>query len=128
MVVLTEPSPEALLAGVEHAIQHIAHIDPWALHTRVGALYSWPQVAARTERVYDEVACGPADEDVVASLCRYYKCGPLFGKVAVAVMMVLWMYWRVLEWLWPAAGVECCVEHCVLLQGDKPKKQDKPNR
>lgn len=68
-------------------------------------LYSWPKVAARTVRVYDAVAKEP-DAGIPASLCKYYKCGPLCGKLAVAVMMVLWVYWRVLEWLWPAAGVE----------------------
>ncbi len=121
MVVLTDPSPEALLAGVEHAIQRIHHIDPWAFHTRVGALYSWQQVSARTERVYDDVACGPDDAGLVVSLCRYYKCGPLLGKLAVAVMMVLWVYWRVLEWVWPAAGVEHA-KTCVLLQKEQPNK------
>lgn len=72
---------------------------------QVGSLYSWPKVAARTLRVYDAVA-QERDAGMAASLCKYYKCGPLCGKLAVAVMMVLWLYAQVLEWLCPAAGVE----------------------
>ena len=90
----------------------------------MGSLYSWPKVTERTLRVYDVVA-KEQDAGMVASLCRYYKCGPLCGKLAVAVMMVMWLYWQVLEWLWPAAQVEpvpskqgACLAECT-----KPDKQ-----
>lgn len=35
MAILTEPSPEGLLEGIEQALWRVGGVDPWALHAKV---------------------------------------------------------------------------------------------
>lgn len=35
MAILTDPSPEGLLQGIEQALWRVGLVDPWALHAKV---------------------------------------------------------------------------------------------
>ncbi|XP_044946377.1 phosphatidylinositol N-acetylglucosaminyltransferase subunit A-like isoform X3 [Hordeum vulgare subsp. vulgare] len=53
MIVLAEPDPEDMVRAVRQAIDILPGIDPQIMHRRMKKLYSWDDVAKRTEIVYD---------------------------------------------------------------------------
>ncbi|GJN11463.1 hypothetical protein PR202_ga29658 [Eleusine coracana subsp. coracana] len=53
MIVLAEPAPEDMVQAIKKAINMLPNIDPKAMHLRMKKLYSWDDVAERTEAVYD---------------------------------------------------------------------------
>ncbi|VAI15380.1 unnamed protein product [Triticum turgidum subsp. durum] len=53
MIVLAEPDPEDMVRAVRQAIDILPGIDPQIMHRRMKRLYSWDDVAKRTEIVYD---------------------------------------------------------------------------
>ncbi|PKU70078.1 phosphatidylinositol glycan, class A [Dendrobium catenatum] len=53
MIVLAEPTPVDMTRAIKEAIEMLPNINPQAMHDRVKKLYSWQDVAKRTEVVYD---------------------------------------------------------------------------
>ena len=96
MMLLAEPEAEAMVAAIGEALQRLPAVEPWAMHEwvrgrrwpqggaqgwianqmvtpvrfQVTEMYSWQDVARRTERVYDLVAAA-AEDDVLDRLARY---------------------------------------------------------
>lgn len=95
-------------------------------HGLVKNMYSWADVARRTERVYDlitgegteeeeDVWTGygaPTEKDRSRSLMdrlkRYYGCGVWAGKLFVIVVVVDCLIYCVLEIFWPREGIDIC--------------------
>ena len=44
-----------MIAALDAAIPKVGSTDPWAFHNRVRRMYSWHNVAERTEVVYQKV-------------------------------------------------------------------------
>jgi phosphatidylinositol glycan class A protein len=59
MIVLAEPAPEDMVRAVKKAIDMLPGIDPQVMHLRMKKLYSWDDVAKRTEIVYDRAMQSP---------------------------------------------------------------------
>ncbi|RLM85295.1 phosphatidylinositol N-acetylglucosaminyltransferase gpi3 subunit isoform X1 [Panicum miliaceum] len=53
MIVLAEPAPEDMVRAVKKAIDMLPGINPQVMHLQMKKLYSWDDVAKRTEIVYD---------------------------------------------------------------------------
>ncbi|CAA0809784.1 UDP-Glycosyltransferase superfamily protein, partial [Striga hermonthica] len=53
MIVLSEPDPNDMVLAIMKAIHLLPQIDPQAMHDRMKKLYSWHDVAKRTEIVYN---------------------------------------------------------------------------
>jgi len=53
MIVLAEPAPEDMVRAVRKAIDMLPGINPQVMHLQMKKLYSWDDVAKRTEIVYD---------------------------------------------------------------------------
>ncbi|KAL7225934.1 hypothetical protein ACSBR1_021144 [Camellia fascicularis] len=53
MVVLAKPDPIDMVQAIQKAISMLPKIDPHDMHLRMKKLYSWHDVAKRTEIVYD---------------------------------------------------------------------------
>ncbi|KAF8057928.1 hypothetical protein HT031_005874 [Scenedesmus sp. PABB004] len=107
VLLLAEPGPEDLLAALEEGLARVTALDPHAQHARVAAMYSWPNVAARTAAVYDAAMAAPDSQDaLLARLRRFRRVGAWAGLVFVAIALALHWFWRLLEWQQPAAGVE----------------------
>lgn len=68
------------------------------------AMYSWANVAERTESVYEKVLQGPKLR-LVERLERYHGCGIFAGKLAVMIMAVDYLLFLFLEWLSPRAKI-----------------------
>lgn len=73
--------------------------------TQVAAFYSWPAVAARTERVYAATLRETRDDTPLGRLRRYVRCGTVFGLLAcvVAALDIILLHW--LDWRQPASGI-----------------------
>ncbi|KAI5062246.1 hypothetical protein GOP47_0022785 [Adiantum capillus-veneris] len=100
MIVLAEPVPENMVEAIGRAIKLLPKIDPFSMHDRMRTLYSWTDVAKRTEVVYDH-AMNARDEDLLQRLSRYFECGPWAGKLFCLVVILDFIIWNILEWWKP---------------------------
>lgn len=73
------PGGAADLADVVRALRHAIHVvrrgeyDPMVAHERVKGMYSWADVAARTEIVYERAMATP-HRDTGERLARWANC------------------------------------------------------
>nr|XP_051214832.1 phosphatidylinositol N-acetylglucosaminyltransferase subunit A-like isoform X3 [Lolium perenne] len=105
MIVLAEPDPEDMVRAVRKAINILPGIDPQIMHLRMKKLYSWDDVAKRTEIVYDR-AMQSSNTDLLDRLPRYLTCGAWAGKLFCLVMVINYLVWCLLEFMQPAEGIE----------------------
>nr|WDD38918.1 phosphatidylinositol N-acetylglucosaminyltransferase subunit A [Fagopyrum tataricum] len=105
MIVLAEPDPGAMVKAIGNAITILPTIDPQVMHLRMKQLYSWHDVAKRTEAVYDRALRCP-DESVMERLPRYLACGAWAGKLFCFVIIVDFLLWCLLNVWKPAEDIE----------------------
>lgn len=68
-------------------------------------MYSWSDVAARTQLIYDRVSLAPTPA-LAERLWRYSSVGSVTGWLCCFTVAVLHLVWRVIEWVWPEQDVE----------------------
>jgi phosphatidylinositol glycan class A protein len=68
-------------------------------------MYSWADVAERTERVYHRVVAG-SNLPLAQRLLKYNGCGVIAGKLAIMIMAVDYLLLLLLEWLFPRSGID----------------------
>ncbi|GAA0186335.1 hypothetical protein LIER_33623 [Lithospermum erythrorhizon] len=105
MVVLAEPDPDDMVRAVTKAIYMLPHIDPQAMHIRMKKLYSWHDVAKRTEIVYER-ALRCSNQELLERLSRYLACGAWAGKLFCLVMILDFLFWRFLQLWQPDEDIE----------------------
>uniref|UniRef100_A0ACD5TY17 Uncharacterized protein n=1 Tax=Avena sativa TaxID=4498 RepID=A0ACD5TY17_AVESA len=105
MIVLAEPDPEDMVRAVKKAIDILPGIDPQTMHLRMKRLYSWDDVAKRTEIVYDR-AMQSSDTNLLHRLPKYLSCGAWAGKLFCLVMILNYLVWCLLEFLQPTGDIE----------------------
>lgn len=105
MIVLAQPAPGDMVQAIVKAIDMLPTIDPHVMHHRMKSLYSWQDVANRTEVVYDRaLLC--SNKSLLQRLPRYLKCGAWAGKLFCLVMIVNFLLWRLLEHWQPSENIE----------------------
>lgn len=105
MIVLAEPDPNDMVQAITKAIHILPHIDPQAMHTRMKTLYSWHDVARRTEVVYDR-ALRCSSQNLLERLSRYLPCGAWAGKLFCLVMIIDFLFWHLLQLWQPDRDIE----------------------
>lgn len=105
MIVLAEPSPGDMVWAIRKAIFMLPNIDPHVMHHCMRSLYSWHDVAKRTEIVYDR-ALQASEKNLLQRLPRYLKCGSWAGKLFCLVMIVNFLLLRLLELWQPVESIE----------------------
>ncbi|CAF2363066.1 BnaA10g27110D [Brassica napus] len=105
MVVLAEPDPDDMVRAIEKAISILPSINPEEMHNRMKKLYSWQDVAKRTEIVYDR-ALKCSNRNLLERLSRFLSCGAWAGKVFCMVMIIDYLLWRLLQLLQPDDDIE----------------------
>uniref|UniRef100_A0A803LBJ3 phosphatidylinositol N-acetylglucosaminyltransferase n=1 Tax=Chenopodium quinoa TaxID=63459 RepID=A0A803LBJ3_CHEQI len=105
MIVLAEPDPRVMVQAVGKAITMLPNIDPQVMHLRMKGLYSWHDVAKRTERVYER-ALKCADQNLLERLSRYLACGAWAGKLFCLVMIINYLFWCLLKLWQPDEEIE----------------------
>lgn len=110
-VAYARPEPADLVQAVLDAVSRPKE-DPWLQHGRVKNMYSWRNVAERTEKVYRMCIAQP-DMDLVERWRRYYGCGLWAGKIFAFLVALDYLIVVFLEWLVPSAGIERCPRFAV---------------
>ncbi|KAK6926739.1 PIGA, GPI anchor biosynthesis [Dillenia turbinata] len=105
MIVLAEPDPGDMVRAIGTAISILPRIDPQTMHLRMKKLYSWHDVAKRTEIVYDH-ALSCCNQSLTDRLSRYLSCGAWAGKLFCLVMIIDFLLWHLLQMWQPAEEIE----------------------
>ncbi|BGP24600.1 Phosphatidylinositol N-acetylglucosaminyltransferase GPI3 subunit [Rhodotorula toruloides] len=102
LVEFAEPDVDDLVRAISRAITHVrsgSH-DPLLAHDQLRQVYSWTDVAERTERVYYHAMSVPR-VPLVERLRRYYGTGAVFGKIMCIVIIVDYILLAVMDYLSP---------------------------
>lgn len=105
---LADPDSESMIKAVVSAIELIRDngpLDKLKMHQRVKGMYSWDNVATRTEAVYHHVMQTPAFS-ISERFSRYYTTGSWAGKLSVMIVAFDYFVLALLEWIWPANSIE----------------------
>ncbi|KAK5116482.1 hypothetical protein LTR62_008031 [Meristemomyces frigidus] len=143
MTVFVLPEVADVVRGVTEAVGLLRTktVKRDKFHDLVKNMYSWSDIARRTERVYDLVTGSPSAKDnqdyydsewesygqalhlqtqksaLIDRLKRYFGCGIWAGKLFVIVVVVDYLIWCVLEVIYPCDGIDICKSWPVV--GDK---------
>ncbi|OLL26534.1 Phosphatidylinositol N-acetylglucosaminyltransferase gpi3 subunit [Neolecta irregularis DAH-3] len=100
MTVFARPEEDDLVAALTRAIHaiEIKSVSPSTFHSQIRKMYSWKNVALRTEMVYNKVM---KMEKVcfAGRLKRYYGCGTWAGKLFCACVAVDYLLEAALGWV-----------------------------
>ncbi|KAI9208296.1 uncharacterized protein BJ171DRAFT_419782 [Polychytrium aggregatum] len=108
MVMLSEPTYDGLVETVVRAIDQVKRDPPdlpFRKHERIRAMYSWADVAERTERVY-AAALELHTPDLYDRLLLFNRCGAVAGKLACMIIAVHYWIGLLLEYLVPRGSIE----------------------
>ncbi|GAA5829766.1 hypothetical protein JCM3766R1_001298 [Sporobolomyces carnicolor] len=107
LIEFAEPEVDDLVQAISRAISHVkaGKHDPMFAFETLKDVYSWGDVAERTERVYEE-AIKTDQPPVVERLRRYYGTGRVFGIIMCVIVMVDYMWLAVLDWWSPRCRIE----------------------
>ena len=130
MTVFARPEEDDLVAATGRAIAALraGKVRTELFHEQVKSMYSWTNVAQRTERVYDGI-CGEMAEGefygyeagdlpggrsgvqsfaLIDRLKRYYGCGIWAGKLFCLCMIVDYLLFLFLEIWFPRDKIDVC--------------------
>ena len=126
-----KPEEDDLVAATGHAIERMRanEIRTERFHDQVKMMYSWTDVAKRTERVYDGISGVLSEEEfyghdsglgwsatrgragvqsfaLIDRLKRYYGCGIWAGKLFCICVVVDYLLFIFLEMWFPRVGID----------------------
>lgn len=108
MTNFADPEEDSLVQALLKAIDLIqsGSIDTSRFHDEVTKMYSWSNIAERTENVYDSVFERDTDQPLFDRLKRYYSCGPIAGKLYALCIIVDIFIFMALEFFFPAEHID----------------------
>jgi len=132
MTTFAKPEEDDLVAATDKAIAMLRQgkVRTERFHEQVRMMYSWTDVAARTERVYDGISGVLSEEEfygyhandsswsgirgragvqsfaLIDRLKRYYGCGIWAGKLFCLVVVVDYLLWVFLELWAPRVNID----------------------
>ncbi|KAJ2497152.1 Phosphatidylinositol N-acetylglucosaminyltransferase GPI3 subunit, partial [Coemansia sp. RSA 2052] len=92
------------IAGVDDRANH-PELSAQRFHSQVKKMYSWHNVAERTERVYRQII-DIEEPPLIERFRRYYGCGLVAGKIFCLVAAIDFLIGALLAWLWPKESIE----------------------
>ncbi|RKP08669.1 hypothetical protein THASP1DRAFT_34611 [Thamnocephalis sphaerospora] len=107
MIYFAQPEEDDLVRAVDQAIQaaYLKKVLPTRQHAEVKQMYSWANVAERTEIVYDRIT-QIHTPPFIERLRRYYGCGLWAGKVFCIMAALDLLFLLLLDWWLPRETVE----------------------
>jgi phosphatidylinositol glycan class A protein len=134
MTAFAKPEEDDIVAVTSHAIETMRanRIRTERFHEQVSTMYSWTDVAARTERVYDGISgilseeefygcldsaaevgwsagrgrAGVSNFALIDRLKRYYGCGIWAGKLFCICALVDYLIFVLLESIFPRGRID----------------------
>jgi phosphatidylinositol N-acetylglucosaminyltransferase subunit A len=97
MIIYADPSKDSIMDALEKAFETLPSVNPELFHKRLTTMYSWSDIAERTEVVYSRVLASES-KTLAQRLSRYNNCGPYAGKIAALVMTIDYLLYLLLEW------------------------------
>lgn len=122
LIRLAEPSVKCLVKELENAIldrRKGRFVPPLEAHKRVSKMYTWQNVARRTEIVYDRLSGEGEVKPLAHRLTMYKTCGPVFGKICILLAVINFLFLMFLEWWCPKKDIERVPEFKILPQSKK---------
>nr|XP_023656668.1 phosphatidylinositol N-acetylglucosaminyltransferase subunit A [Paramormyrops kingsleyae]XP_023656669.1 phosphatidylinositol N-acetylglucosaminyltransferase subunit A [Paramormyrops kingsleyae] len=113
LITLCDPTVSSLCEGLEMVIARQragTAPHPAAVHAHVRTLYTWMNVAERTEKVYDRIATErvlPLDQRLRRLRAR---CGPVAGSIFAFVAVLDFLFLLLLQWLVPDSLVDVAMD------------------
>lgn len=133
MTTFAKPEEDDLVAATGKAIAALRanRIRTEGFHDQVKKMYSWTDVAERTERVYNGITGAISEEDfygdvsgggwsgargragvqsfaLIDRLKRYYGCGVWAGKLFCLCVIIDYLLFQLLEMLAPRVNIDIC--------------------
>ncbi|KAJ2176887.1 Phosphatidylinositol N-acetylglucosaminyltransferase GPI3 subunit [Coemansia sp. RSA 551] len=111
MITFAAPEEDAVVASLMEAIGRVddrhmhAELSPQRFHNQVKKMYSWHNVAERTEIVYYKIA-DLEEEPQIERLRRYFGIGLVAGKLFCLIAAADYLIGVVLAWIWPTSQIE----------------------
>ncbi|CAO2635288.1 Phosphatidylinositol N-acetylglucosaminyltransferase subunit A [Lemmus lemmus] len=113
LIILCEPSVRSLCKGLEKAIFQVKSgmlPDAENIHNTVKALYTWRNVAERTEKVYER-AGKEAALPMHKRLNRLIShCGPLTGHSFALLVVFSYLFLMFLRWMTPDSVIDVAID------------------
>lgn len=107
MIKFAEPTVRDLVDALAEAISISRRVIPSELHERMKIMYSWYDVALRTEAVYQNVMNLPVPSLAIRFL-RLMSVGPWLGMLMVCVISGLHVLRVLCDMVWPRDSIEVC--------------------
>eukprot|EP00112_Aurelia_sp_Birch-Aquarium-sp1_P009046 Seg2014.3 transcript_id=Seg2014.3/GoldUCD/mRNA.D3Y31 product="N-acetylglucosaminyl-phosphatidylinositol biosynthetic protein" protein_id=Seg2014.3/GoldUCD/D3Y31 len=110
LITFAEPSVKSLVGALDSAIEKAFHckgVNRWKNHERVKRMYSWTDVAERTEKVYENVM---KDEkrSLQQRLRKYHDAAPVAGKIYCLLVVFEVIFLMFLEFFIPQENIDRC--------------------
>lgn len=112
MTKFAEPEEDSLVSAALSAIDLVlsGKIDTSSFHREVATMYSWENIAKRTENVYNTLGFGQSHQPLITRLLKYYCAGSVAGKLyALCVVIDVFVY-ILLQWLYPAKHIDLALK------------------
>ncbi|RCI11355.1 hypothetical protein L249_7130 [Ophiocordyceps polyrhachis-furcata BCC 54312] len=128
MTTFAKPEEDDLVLATGKAITAVraGKVRTDRFHDQVKKMYSWANVALRTERVYDGISGAIPEEAfygfdtaglngsrvrnfaLIDRLKRYYGCGIWAGKLFCLCVVIDYLFFLFLEWCFPRENIDLC--------------------
>ena len=107
MTVFSDPDEDSLVEAVTSAVSKLKEntVDTSSFHSEVKKMYSWADVARRTEKVYDDVF-KRENTLLINRLIKYYNSGSWAGILYVLCIVTDFLILGILEILYPKDKVD----------------------
>lgn len=105
MIYLAPARPMALISQLEKAIGKINNIPVTKMHETVRSLYTWHNVADRTEKIYHTVLEAPKT-NVLTKLKILLSNGIISGPITVIIYIMHIVLLLFCEWAYPDSSIE----------------------
>ncbi|KAG7193853.1 Phosphatidylinositol N-acetylglucosaminyltransferase gpi3 subunit [Scheffersomyces spartinae] len=108
MFTFAKPEEDSLVEATIKAItlMETEQIDVSTFHDEVIKMYTWENVARRTENVYNSLETTHSNTYFVDRLQKFYNTGVIAGKLYVLCVIVDVFIYVILEWLYPAEHID----------------------
>lgn len=104
-----EPNVNDLVDAITEAIIISRKIIPNEIHERIKSMYSWFNVAKRTEIVYDNIMIN-LKSSLSVRLMKYYTAGSWSGVIICFIVIILYIYNYILDITYPRKDIEVSIE------------------
>lgn len=102
MIALANPNEDDLVFVISKTIDRIrfGEIDTSSFNSRIARMYSWENVASRTEQVYS-LCFSKGPVTLLERMKRFYGCGAWFGKMLCMMIVFHHLIILLMDWIWP---------------------------